>query len=277
MARKSDPATSLDVSIARRALGLTPGMSGGAYSVGFALLEHFNRKTEQCDPSIARLAAMLGLGEATVKRATKELCEERDLFTKTSHGGLSHRAQYAPNWKKMRAVLTDWESRMSSGSGPENGDVNSSLLSCSTDQNRAVEQLNNEPRTLLNKPYGINPNSDGASGGVETVGDRAAEKQPPPSIEERLKGLWNGEPTANADEPSEVASRKRNVIAEAAATKRWDAAMRRRGTNSYSRFVEWVTPEISDKATEAEMLRRGAGERFIVDRMHAAGMVTSDA
>ena len=280
MTKKSSPATPLDLTIARRAIGLTTGMSGSAHVVGFALMEHYNRKTGQCDPSIARLAVMLGISEATVKRATKELCDEYGLFRKSSHGGLSHRAKYQPNWKTMRGILASWEARMPTGSPPENApddESNVSEMSCSTAQYRSLEQLNIEPRTLLNKPYGINPSSDGASGGVQagpvqSAGDQAARA---PQAD-RLAGLWKGQPEQVQIQPSEVAYGGRSRVAQQAAMRRWHSAMMRRGRGTFARFIEWATEEISDKATAAEMRRQGDGERFIVDRMNAAGLVTRD-
>ncbi|MBM3091129.1 hypothetical protein GFB56_09900 [Ensifer sp. T173] len=276
MARKNEIPTALDVAVARRALGLSAGISGGALNVGFALLEHFNRKTGQCDPSVARLSTMLGLGEATVKRATKELCDVHELFRKRSHGGMSHRASYQPNWAKMRRILADWERRMLSGGAPEKEAANGSEMIPPTDQERSLDGIKNDPRTLLKEPFGINPIPSEASGGVGfPEPDGPAQRQKPVPAE-RANGLWSGNARTALNSPSKVVPGGKWRIAEQAATRRWNSAMLRRGVHAYASFLEWVTTEISDQATEAEMQRRGDGERFIVDRMHAAGMVTRD-
>ena len=276
MAKNSDQITSLDVAIARRAVGLTVGMSGTTYSVAFALLEHLNRKSGQCDPSIARLSTMLGLGEATVKRATKEL-SERGLFKKTVHGGLSHRTKYVPDWGKMKAVLKDWETRMAAGSGPEIEEEKGSDVSCSRDQICAVEGLNIEPRTLWKEPYGINPSTDGASGNAKSDDADDGLRTEKPEGFASADGLLKKHIGEALRQPSRVVKGEGLRVAESAATKRWNAAMMRRGGNVYARFVDWVTAEISDQATEVEMRRRGDGERFLIDRMHAAGLITSEA
>ncbi len=276
MARKHEIPTALDVAVARRALGLSAGISGGALNVGFALLEHFNRKTGQCDPSVARLSTMLGLGEATVKRATKELCDVHELFRKRSHGGMSHRASYQPNWAKMRAILADWEKRMSSGEAPDKDASKRSEMIPPTDQERSLDGIKNDPRTLLKEPFGINPTPSGASGRVGFQGQDSPAQHQKPARADRADGLWSGKAQRAPSAPAKVASGGKWRIAEQAAIRRWNTAMLRRGVDAYARFLEWVTTDITDQATEAEMQRRGDGERFIVDRMHAAGMVTRD-
>jgi hypothetical protein len=48
--------------------------------------------------------------------------------------------------------------------------------------------------------------------------------------------------------------------------------MARCGT-AYGSFLEWITEDVSEMATAAEMHRRGNGALLLVDRMHAAGLV----
>lgn len=101
------------------ALHIVPGYSAGARRVGAALIEHFNKTTGQCDPSVMRLAKMLGLSRRKVLDATAELCAgNRPLFRKASHGGHSHRAAYLPMWERLSAIVDDWDLRMKDGSAP---------------------------------------------------------------------------------------------------------------------------------------------------------------
>ncbi|NTF69595.1 hypothetical protein [Rhizobium rhizogenes] len=277
MTKKADLPSALDIAVARRALGLCTGISGGALNVGFALLEHFNRKTGQCDPSVVRLATMLGLAEATIKRATKELCDVHKLFQKSSHGGLSNRASYRPNWGRMRSMIAAWDKRMVTGSPPESDEAKVSKVSCSTAQNRAVEGIKNEPLTYWNKPIGINLNTDGACGDMSFPDPDGGETSPTSEPVESTKGLGKeprGEPVAQLPR---VVDGKNMRVAKEAAGRRWNSAMLRRGSGAYSRFVDWVTEAHSDTATAAEMRRRGDGERYLVEQMLRDGVVTRDA
>ncbi|SCW82635.1 hypothetical protein SAMN02927900_05365 [Rhizobium mongolense subsp. loessense] len=52
--------------------------------------------------------------------------------------------------------------------------------------------------------------------------------------------------------------------------------MQRRFGLNFGRFLEWITEDVSEQATTAEMRRRGAGEAYLIDRMHAAGMIVGD-
>ncbi len=78
-----------DILFAHKALNIVPGPSANARRVAGAIIDHFNRKTGQCDPSVGRLARLLGVNRATVIRATNDLCsEESGLFENSSHGGM---------------------------------------------------------------------------------------------------------------------------------------------------------------------------------------------
>lgn len=109
-----------DVAIAHKALCVAHGLTNTDRLVAAAILSHYNKHTGRCDPGADRLARMLSIDERSVRRATNALCDEKcGLFTKRSHGGLSGRASYEPQWAKFREIITDWDRRMASGSGPE--------------------------------------------------------------------------------------------------------------------------------------------------------------
>ncbi|MBD8652328.1 hypothetical protein IFT66_14665 [Rhizobium sp. CFBP 13726] len=42
--------------------------------------------------------------------------------------------------------------------------------------------------------------------------------------------------------------------------------------SGYDRFIEWITEDVSELATAAEMKRRGEGAVLLVNRMHASGL-----
>ncbi len=54
-----------DILCAYKALNIAPGLSDTARRVAGAIIDHFNRRTGQCDPNIDRLVRMLEVNRAT--------------------------------------------------------------------------------------------------------------------------------------------------------------------------------------------------------------------
>lgn len=112
-------------------------------------MEHYNRKTEQCDPSVERLATMLGIGTASVQRATNELCSEaHGMFKREHHGGRNRRSSYKPCWPKYAAIVADWEARMVSGEAP----ATVSKVIGSQYQNRYLDTIRSDTLTQRRNP-----------------------------------------------------------------------------------------------------------------------------
>lgn len=110
-----------DILFAHKALNMISGLSANARRVAGAIIDHFNRKTGQCDPSVERLAKLLGIDRATVLRATAELCGSKfGLFQKSSHGGKFNTASYVPCWALFRTIVSDWEAVMKGDQHVEN-------------------------------------------------------------------------------------------------------------------------------------------------------------
>ena len=80
------PIQRLDTLLALKAIHLASGLNANERRVAAALLEHFNRRTGQCDPSLERIAELLGISTRTVIRSTHRL-DRAGLFKKTRHGG----------------------------------------------------------------------------------------------------------------------------------------------------------------------------------------------
>lgn len=81
-----------DILFAHKALNVMAGLTEATRRVAGAIIDHFNKRTGQCDPSIERLATLLGIDRATVIRATDKL-HELGFIEKTSHGGKAHRGR----------------------------------------------------------------------------------------------------------------------------------------------------------------------------------------
>ncbi|QIO53384.1 hypothetical protein HA461_20385 [Rhizobium leguminosarum bv. trifolii] len=255
-----------DILFAYKAIGLTP-VSSAAHRVGNALIDHFNRKTGQCDPGTERLAALLGIDTKTVKTATAQLCDA-GLFTKISHGGGGHRASYAPQWQTYTQIVRDWDAKMRGKSEPENGaktppsdDSNGAKTPLSTGRKRPFERGENAPQTnISNQSYKpIRPSH---------ASDSTEDNVVPMRSEQPLHRLWKGN---KGRSPSHA------LVAREEARRRWDLEMRNRcgTTEAYARFLEWITEDANELATAAEMSRRGGGAALLVDRMHVAGLVVS--
>lgn len=105
------------MAIARKQVGITGGLSGSAARVGAAILDHFNRKTGQCDPSIDGLAQKLSLCRRTIIRAIGDL-DRTGLIKRVRHGGFSHRNAYLPNWKMLSSRTEIWDKRMADRGAP---------------------------------------------------------------------------------------------------------------------------------------------------------------
>jgi hypothetical protein len=106
----------LDILFAQKTLLLFPGLSSAARTIGGAILDHFNKRTGQCDPGIDRLGKLTGLSRRAVIRAIDELGSETvGLFHRARHGGKSHRNAYTPNFDAFRLFVTAWDERMRTG------------------------------------------------------------------------------------------------------------------------------------------------------------------
>lgn len=93
--------------LAHKAINLANDLSGTERQVVGAIVDHFNRKTQQCDPAIASIAALLGLSERTVLRAVKSL-DAKGYVRKTRHGGKFHRNSYELIWSRFEACDAKW-------------------------------------------------------------------------------------------------------------------------------------------------------------------------
>src|SRR5262249_14660204 len=104
-----------DTFIAHKAINLSDDLSGTEKRVGAAIIDHFNRKTGQCDPSLDSIAKLLGVSRRPVIRAVGALVQ-KGYFAKTRHGGHFHRNSYMPLWSRFLAREAKWNERRKSAS-----------------------------------------------------------------------------------------------------------------------------------------------------------------
>ncbi len=181
-----------DILFAHMALGLASGLSGAAKSVGTAILEHYNRKTARCDPSVERLAGLLGVDEKTVRRATNDLVA-KGLFKKSSHGGRHNTAAYSPNWPCFRIIIAEWNARMKSGKGVGEASRNWAEMSGDIGRKSPFDADKNALQTdrsnRKKEPCAVSLSTDGPLAGRKGLGNEGTKRPTQRNLAQALRGI----------------------------------------------------------------------------------------
>lgn len=260
-----------DVLFAHKALTLMAGLSDATKRVAGAIIDHFNKRTGQCDPSIERLATLLGIDRATVIRATEKL-HEAGLIEKVSHGGKAHRAAYLPIWERFRAIVEDWDARMKTGNAP--GTIAGkpapkvAAVRRSQSQDCDVKGRSAATQTLRSNP---------SKKPIEPEPVETRRQEPPPKRPQKpLQGLGSeNKPPAQRAFMLPISGGKgasHADAAKAAAERRWYAQLHGLGEKAEAEVAEWMTPDRQEAATLAEVARRGGGMAFIAQAMQRGGL-----
>ncbi|WP_137133496.1 helix-turn-helix domain-containing protein [Rhizobium sp. FKY42] len=258
-----------DILFAHKALNIMSGLTEATRRVAGAIIDHFNKKTGQCDPSIDRLAAMLGINRATVIRATETL-HELGLIQKDSHGGKAHRASYLPNWDHFRFIVAEWAARMKTGDRPtkSNQPAKPAVPKVASLQRSQSQGCDVEGRRDATQTNRINQSKEP----IETARVETAGQEPPSRPSSRLlRRLWRGSkpdaqrsmllPITGGGSPSHADA------AKGAAERRWLEQVHALGLTVQGDVIEWMNADRQEAATQAEMKRRGGGLAFIVSAM----------
>ena len=283
-----------DISIAHKAINLARGLSSADKAVAAALIDHYNVKTGQCDPSIERLAMLLGINEKTVRRSTNDLSGVHKLFEKRSHGGKSCRASYKPNWHSFREIVKDWGVRMRSGTPPTSDENPLDVTHVTRDERDNFERENRaemsavtgqkcpvEPGRNVLQTYTSNLFNQPTVAPQAQTGGGTARHQPSNSTQE--KGLGNVQ--AGADRPPGYqASERAAPTGCSRSDAAWQAAQRRVNAAIASADPEWrhalwlvVEPEQMNRAITSEIRRRGEGIATLDAAMRLARLSAAEA
>lgn len=267
-----------DILFAHKALNIMAGLTEATKRVAGAIIDHFNKRTGQCDPSIERLATLLGIDRATVIRATEKL-HELGFIEKISHGGKAHRAAYLPNWERFRSIVEDWDARMKTGDGPGRtvtGDAPPPAKVASVRRSRS-QGCDVKGRTAATQTLRSNPSNKPVEGERAEKPPEKPQAHSPPKAQH---GLWKGNkpgaqrsmllPISGGSSPSHADA------ARAAAERRWYAQVHALGLKAEADVLDWMTWDRQEATTQAEMQRKGGGIAFIVagmqnERMRAYG------
>jgi predicted transcriptional regulator len=229
----------LDTLLGFKALSLAGGLNENDRRVGATLLEHFNRKTGRCDPSIGRIARLLDIDTRTVIRSVRHL-EDAGLLRKHRHGGNLNRNQYEPVWLKLSELEAAWNARFKGFSVPT-GRSPSRGQGCHLGSDSPVTQT---------YPSNNLPNAT-CSGSHPSRSNRT-----PPSSNSAL-----------AITPSTTRS---STAMRSAAERRWNDQLLRRFASqplTFADIVKGIDSAIQEAATDAELARPGAGFTYIMEAL----------
>lgn len=266
-----------DILFAQKALLLMPGLSDATKRVAGAILDHFNKRTGQCDPSVDRLATMLGMDRSSVMRATEKL-HSADLIEKIRHGGNSHRTCYLPNWERFNALVADWDTRMKDGTPPSDpcrptgtpADTPAPIVA----ELRPLQSqdCDFDSRNIATLTLRSNPSNKPIEN--ERIGAREENRLSSSQTKERngLSKTRVRKPSSFNGSRAMVASMSHGEVAEQAAAKRLNADLLALGRDAYADVLERITPDLTDAATRAEVAARGGGVRLVIRHLGRSGV-----
>jgi len=231
----------LDMLFAFKALSLTDELSATDARVGAAVVDSYNKKTGQCDPSLGRIACLLNLSRRTVIRSVNKLVAH-GFLRKIRHGGKYHRNQYYPCWARYREVVHSWSVRFK---GPA----------------RRQDAHGNDLKR----------------NGCHFAGDEVDTQTLPINrsiTAAHSKSLRDTPLSASRARPS-ITWIPPGAAAESAAERRWNHDVHNQFASTpsvYGKVIEAITPELSAAATAAELRRRGDGLLYLLRELRKGGL-----
>lgn len=248
----------LDILIAFKAISLAPNLSVTDKRVASALVDHFNKRTRQCDPSLDTLATLLGIHRRTVIRSVNRLVRSK-FFGRTRHGGNFHRNFYEPHWSRFREIEAEWQCRRSEHSRRFRE------AKLSRWQGQAAHPAGDESAT---QTCLRNLSNETLFGGL--VRDESQAQH----LLNDSKGLTNKEHCSsipNQKSPMfHVNGTRSRDAAYAAAERRWNTDLQNQYAaypEAYCELVDLIDEPLQRAATDAELRQRSAGLRHILTEL----------
>lgn len=221
-----------DTTVAFKIIALLKGLTATDKRVLAAVLDHFNQKNGQCDPSIETIAALLNVDRSAVMR-TFTRAEKLGIFRKVRHGGHLNRNSYQPMWDRFREIDQQWQEQRSLRSARRRG----ASLSPSTSSSGHLlggSAATQTCQTNLSK---------------ETWGSgRPKEGDSNQSHASQAGVRWQSTPSS--------------VAMRSGAERRWSNDLLERYAGlpmTYGEIVEAIDNALREAATDAELRHRGAG------------------
>jgi hypothetical protein len=243
--RQTSRVDALDMLLAHKVISLTEELNGTEKRVAAALIDSFNRKTAQCDPGFGRLAGLLAISRRTVIRAINRI-ESGHFIRRIRHGGKSHRNSYVPNWTLFLELEERWKRRMKNYKAVDTEESLSCPQKChlgGADDGTQTSLINQFELT-----EGARPKSEAANASSPRR-EAADQLQLKPPIREGTRPLQ---------------------AATTAAERRWSTDVIRQFASdpeTHAKIIGVIDADLQEKATQAELLRRGAGIELILRRL----------
>jgi hypothetical protein len=246
----------LSTLIAHKAINLATDLSNSEKRVAGAIIDHFNRRTGQCDPSLDRIAGLIGMSRRTVIRAISRLVKF-GYFRRVRHGGHFHRNSYEPVWSRFSRVEAEWNARRN----VRRVKFAASKVSPCSGQSGHLPGDTAVSQTLLNNPTkktldeGMQRNVHQHIAQNEQRGS-AGKAHHIKYFSERLAPPITRSATAALD----------------AAERRWNEELFDRYGDQpfiYGQIAEAIDLRLSAETTEAEMRQRGSGLSYLMNQLLA--------
>ncbi|WP_172806023.1 helix-turn-helix domain-containing protein [Bradyrhizobium erythrophlei] len=249
--------TALSTLLAHKAINLATELSNSEKRVAAAIIDHFNRKTAQCDPSLDRISDLIGMSRRTVVRSINRLVE-LGYIRRVRHGGHFHRNSYEPVWLRFTQVVAEWNARRSRRrlQKSETEVTPCSGQACHFDSDKVGPQTfqKNLLRGTLATAVSHTAIARSASKSEKGLA-RQAKHYPESSNSQGV--LWS------------PASRS---VARDAAERRWNRDLFDRYGDQpslYGQIVEAIDPNLMRETTDAELQLRGSGLRSLLNELLA--------
>jgi DNA-binding transcriptional regulator YhcF (GntR family) len=241
----------LDALFAFKAIALSEQLIGSQKRIAATIVDHFNRRNGQCDPSIETIADLLQVSRRTVFRTINRL-EQIGFLKRNRHGGHFNRNQYEPNWHRFCECEQIWKSRRAERSARLHAQ-RMSRSGCPPSHHSGDSSVTQTcPTNQLKETY-LRPTVERSSQNRDRSTQRSQNQQVP------------------GREQS-----KSSRAAYHAAERRWtDQLTRRYASNQllYAEIIEALDPTLQRKATLAEQAAPGAGFQTIVRQMISMGIL----
>jgi predicted transcriptional regulator len=247
----------LDMLLAFKAISLSNLLTGSEKRILATILDHFNQKSGQCDPSLGGIAELLSVDRRTVMRAIKR-AEQLGLFKKVRHGGNYHRNHYAPAWLQFRRFEESWRQKK------RDHRLRHKRKSLSLLQGQKSHFAGGE----------VAPQTCPIKNSHETCHSGSANKdhyQPYSWTSMTRQSLQRLNRTVHVKHASS------QDAARDAAQRRWDNAILKRfaGHPVYAQIVKAIDPALSDAATKTEMEKPGSGLWYVLEQLARRELIPS--
>ena len=250
----------LDTTIAHKMINLMPELTGTDKRIAAAIIEHFNRKSGQCDPGLGRIAWLVGASRRTAIRSVSRIVET-GILRMVRHGGHSQRNSYEPVWSRFREIEAAWKMRFRAKSRRAHG----SKMSPATCQRCHLPGDQPVTQTLLTNQSKETRSGEPASAKHRRSGKPTDRKGQPGKA--RIQAIQDITPAAAGP-----TNGRRIGAAHAAAERRWSAALHERFSATpelYGKVIEAMDIAMQSAATAAEMKKPGTGLVYIVEQLRA--------